>query len=74
MNDYTSATLHAKAIRLKGEGFEPGEWKNKNKCRVSGSADEIIAFACGHEASSAYISDRCVSKDCGDYFLKKGFQ
>jgi hypothetical protein len=20
---------HAKAIRLKGEGFEPGEWKNK---------------------------------------------
>jgi len=21
---------HAKAIRLKGEGFKPGEWKNKN--------------------------------------------
>jgi hypothetical protein len=20
---------HAKAIRLKGEGFKPGEWKNK---------------------------------------------
>jgi len=22
---------HAQAIRLKGEGFKPGEWKNKNK-------------------------------------------
>jgi len=21
---------HAKAIRLKGEGFKPGEWKNKH--------------------------------------------
>ena len=29
MNDYTPATKDAKAVRLKGEGFEPGEWKNK---------------------------------------------
>ena len=29
MNHYTTATKYAKAVRLKGEGFEPGEWKNK---------------------------------------------
>ena len=29
MNDYTIPTNYAKAVRLKGEGFEPGEWKNK---------------------------------------------
>jgi len=23
---------HAKTIRLKGEGFKPGEWKNKEYC------------------------------------------
>jgi len=34
MNDYTIAILHAKAVRLKGEGFEPGEWKNKNFIKI----------------------------------------
>jgi len=26
---------HAKAIRLKGEGFKPGEWKNKHRGIIS---------------------------------------
>jgi len=26
---YIQNAKHAKAIRLKGEGFKPGEWKNK---------------------------------------------
>ena len=27
--DYTTETIYAKAVRLKGEGFKPGELKNK---------------------------------------------
>jgi len=33
---------HAKAIRLKGEGFKPGEWKNKPGVRAVEKPTSLI--------------------------------
>jgi hypothetical protein len=32
----------AKAVRLKGEGFEPGEWKNKTRNSKLGFFDRSV--------------------------------
>jgi len=50
---------HAKAIRLKGEGFKPGEWKNKG----------LPPIHCWALGLSTHSSSPCLSTDRADTTL-----